>query len=329
MNILKLLLSKPHNTHYLHRYYNFIMGCKNNVDLLTNKNSELHHICPKAPDLFPEYTDGRVFKWNIIRLTYRQHFLAHYMLWKAFGGSQIYAFVGMCNQNNKRDRVTCKSSKIYADAKLIANKMSSVLNAGLAVYNNIHGEKVRCKTTDPRVLTGELISTSKGRTYTKRSAESRLKTSMSAKGKVLGPRSIEDRISRRKNKNKLELFFNKNSNSFVEIDPILADLSYVKVFTSGKIIWNNEGKYRRCNAQLTLSPPGWFFIDPTKIFRVVNLSNNNYIECKYNELPENFTELTICKYKKISLYCITLMKNIVISHESFQKHGCPNNCIII
>jgi hypothetical protein len=328
MNILNLLLSKPNNPHYLHRYYNFIINCKNkNVGVI--QNIELHHICPKARDLFPEYADGKLFKWNIVKLTYRQHFLAHYMLWKAYGGSQVYAFVSMCNQTNKRDGITCKSSKIYNDAKTESYKMLSDANKGYASYTSVDGTTVRCKTTDPRVISGELTSTSKGRIRQPISAEHKKRLSESHIGREYKSLTIEQRISRRKNKTKIELFFDQNSKSFVEIDPVLTDSSYIKVFTSGKIIWDAEGNYRRCDARLPFPPPGWFFIDPTKIFRVIDLATNNYVECTHKNLPDHYGELTLCKHKKIRLHCTTLEKNIVMSHASFQKHGCPSNCTIL
>jgi hypothetical protein len=89
-DIYTILSSKPHNPHYLKRYMKFIGGCriKNSYNL---GYTEGHHICPKAKDLFPEYTNKKIFPWNIVDLTTHQHIIAHVILWKTFGGSQSRA----------------------------------------------------------------------------------------------------------------------------------------------------------------------------------------------------------------------------------------------
>lgn len=93
VDIYSILSSKPHNKHYLNRYFNFIQQCcQANLLLPEGTYTEKHHICPKASDLFPEYKDFRTNKWNKIALTARQHFIAHWMLWKAYSGSQTIAF---------------------------------------------------------------------------------------------------------------------------------------------------------------------------------------------------------------------------------------------
>ena len=84
-DIYSILSSKSHNPHYLNRYYKFILLCT-----LANKNlsksvyTENHHICPKAKDLFPKYTNLKIFPWNSIKLTRRQHILSHYLLAKSY-----------------------------------------------------------------------------------------------------------------------------------------------------------------------------------------------------------------------------------------------------
>lgn len=86
-DIYALLATKPHNPHYLKRYIKFIFSCTNQPDEYT----ENHHICPKSPDLFPEYKSFSKNPWNKAVLTARQHFIAHRLLAKAYGNSQIAA----------------------------------------------------------------------------------------------------------------------------------------------------------------------------------------------------------------------------------------------
>lgn len=107
MNLLEVLTSKPHNIHYVNRYIKFIESCK-----LANETfygyTEQHHICPKAKDLFPEYADTKLYKWNMVNLSSHQHILAHVILWKAFGNSQGMALdcmLGNFNSDTNKSRL--------------------------------------------------------------------------------------------------------------------------------------------------------------------------------------------------------------------------------
>ena len=113
-----ILFSKPHNKHYLLRYIKFIVAL---IDQNCNDEyMELHHICPKSKDLFPEYANLKINQWNKIKLTARQHFIAHQLLWKSYGGSQRYAFIAMANgvkNKHQQNRVTKLNSKSYSKLK--------------------------------------------------------------------------------------------------------------------------------------------------------------------------------------------------------------------
>jgi len=88
-DIYAILASKPHNPHYLKRYFKFIQWCQQNP---TNEEyTEEHHICPKADDLFPEYKSLYKNPWNAIKLSAKQHIIAHIFLWKSYGDSQSAA----------------------------------------------------------------------------------------------------------------------------------------------------------------------------------------------------------------------------------------------
>ena len=112
MDIYRILFTKTHNLHYLKRYIKFIEHCKTLQP--HDEKCEQHHILPKSKDMFPEYSSFRLHPWNKIQLTLRQHFIAHLLLWKAFGGRQAQAFKLMCIRNNS------KSSRQYRVAKLEA-----------------------------------------------------------------------------------------------------------------------------------------------------------------------------------------------------------------
>lgn len=87
------------------RYEKFIIS---RIDLNQNRdfsklNFEKHHIIPRS-------MGGNDDKTNIIRLTYREHFIAHLLLARAYQNSKmIYAFYRMKNKTN--------NSKLYESYK--------------------------------------------------------------------------------------------------------------------------------------------------------------------------------------------------------------------
>lgn len=83
MDIYKILSSKTHNSHHLSRYIKFIKNLENQ-SFQEDEFTEIHHICPKAKDLFPEYKSFKEHPWNKIVLTARQHYIAHIMLCRVF-----------------------------------------------------------------------------------------------------------------------------------------------------------------------------------------------------------------------------------------------------
>jgi len=81
--------------------------------------SEKHHIIPKSMG----GTDDRS---NLIALTPRQHFVAHWMLWKTYGGSMGRAFFMMSNFG-KYGKV---NSHTYAMARADYSKQVSIQMTG-------------------------------------------------------------------------------------------------------------------------------------------------------------------------------------------------------
>jgi general stress protein YciG len=90
-SIHDILVKVPHNYFQLCRYIKFITACEK-ANINTEIPLEKHHICPKAKGFFPEYADLKLHSWNLSKLTYRQHFIAHQILWKVYGGKMATAF---------------------------------------------------------------------------------------------------------------------------------------------------------------------------------------------------------------------------------------------
>lgn len=94
--------------HHLKRYVKLIDHYLTNF---TNAISERHHILPKA--MWPEHDDKG---WNFVSLPLKAHFLAHYLIWKAFRTEQsVQAFQLMCRvKSESKSHLHCR---LYAAGK--------------------------------------------------------------------------------------------------------------------------------------------------------------------------------------------------------------------
>ena len=104
MNIYRL--PTPLSIHYLTRYINFIESIK--TSLKDDNHIESHHILPQS-------MGGSNQAGNLILLTARQHYLAHWMLWQAYKSKEMTsAFFSMSNQSNQYQGRICRiSSRTY------------------------------------------------------------------------------------------------------------------------------------------------------------------------------------------------------------------------
>jgi hypothetical protein len=121
MNFADILKSKPHNSRQMDRYIRFIKSRSSNGGYV-----EKHHICPKAKSLFPEYKSFKEFPWNRIELSAREHFIAHLLLWKAYGGSQTVAITRMIHAGSAK----IPGSRMYAKLREDFSKEISKINKG-------------------------------------------------------------------------------------------------------------------------------------------------------------------------------------------------------
>lgn len=93
-----------YSQHHLNRYLRFIESCKHQV---IEGFCEKHHIKPRS-------LGGQDTFDNLVKLTYRQHFIAHLMLSKIFkGNSQIKMAHAAWNMVN-RDGGIRTNSKTYS-----------------------------------------------------------------------------------------------------------------------------------------------------------------------------------------------------------------------
>jgi hypothetical protein len=138
MKIIEVLKTKANNNHYLVRYVLFVQSCINTNDYTKGRYEE-HHICPKAKDMFPQYSSFKKNPWNCAKLTPRQHFIAHWILAKAY--PNIYS--------NQVALSIIK--KDYENRYLIGR-----LNKGRATVVDAEGNRFSVSIEDPRYVSGEL-----------------------------------------------------------------------------------------------------------------------------------------------------------------------------
>lgn len=108
--VTEKLFAISENKLYMDRYIKLINHYESNQHTISGY-FECHHILPKC--LFPKFKKSN---FNLIKLPYRAHFIAHYLLAKATNNYKlISAFNGMCNQNKQKHQRSL--SVLYATAK--------------------------------------------------------------------------------------------------------------------------------------------------------------------------------------------------------------------
>lgn len=112
MNIYNILSSKDHNKHYLNRYIKFINSRKLRIIKETEK-TEIHHILPKAKDMFFEYKNLKKFDWNGAKLTLREHYIAHLLLHKIFNNKSTMLALKFMIDHHMMNNDIIKNSKLY------------------------------------------------------------------------------------------------------------------------------------------------------------------------------------------------------------------------
>lgn len=175
MNYKNLLQPLSKNDIYLERYVSFISERKDRINV--QGYTEKHHILPVS--LFPEYKKDND---NIITLTGREHFLAHWMLAKALSSSKMWFVLNQMRRIGNR-------SVLYEYARKEISRVISESNSGrtiseehkLALNNSIKGksparivetnETLWLDKDSPLWETGEAVSLALGRKHTQETKE--------------------------------------------------------------------------------------------------------------------------------------------------------------
>lgn len=106
--------------------------------------TETHHILPRSLGGSDEHI-------NLLSLSGREHYLAHWMLWKAYKNhSMTSAFIMMHTHNKKQKRIY--NSKIYERAKMEYAKIQSIrlLGGGNPFFEKKHTEEAKRKMSESK-----------------------------------------------------------------------------------------------------------------------------------------------------------------------------------
>jgi hypothetical protein len=101
---------------YIGRYERLIQKARTQN---LSSDYEVHHILPKS-------LGGTDSKENLVKMTYRQHYVAHLILWKIHGGKMANAFFFM-NQQLRYKKI---GSKAYQKLREQASNYISKVNSG-------------------------------------------------------------------------------------------------------------------------------------------------------------------------------------------------------
>jgi hypothetical protein len=181
-------------------WYNAIIENAHNRTITGYKES--HHILPQS-------LGGLDHKDNLVDLTAREHFICHWLLVKMHTGESkakmVYALNGMKRINKEQERYeTPITSRVYAKLKEEFSKIHSKYmkvrvpsNKGKLMSEEQKAKIRATKAANPTKRSAEaLAKTVAKQTGQKRSAETKLKMSLAAKGKLKGPMSEDEKLKR-------------------------------------------------------------------------------------------------------------------------------------
>lgn len=115
---------------WLKRYLTFIKKFDGLREVYHN-----HHILPKS--LYVEFSNLNEYAWNLSKLGYREHLIAHYMLAKALGGNMWFAY------NNMNAHGVRLKSILYESAMINLSKVHSIASSGMVTCKDKHGNTFR------------------------------------------------------------------------------------------------------------------------------------------------------------------------------------------
>lgn len=146
---------------------------------------ENHHILPKSKSLFPQFANLKLFPWNGVLLSPREHYICHMLLARSFIGKQKHAMMAalrrMCFGNN--DYAARRYERVRSEW-LKLNRGNTHASYGITLSDDVRrkmseSHKGKTKSPEHRAKIGDA---NRRRNWT---TESRAKASASHSGKIL------------------------------------------------------------------------------------------------------------------------------------------------
>lgn len=96
-----------------HEIYNTLIARAQKRILTGDEYTENHHIIPRC-------LGGNNSQINLVKLTGREHYIAHLLLWKMYpeNSKLMFAFKMMCTASNHGKRTAYRSSRFYEKARI-------------------------------------------------------------------------------------------------------------------------------------------------------------------------------------------------------------------
>ena len=233
MSIYVLLeRAEAHNFAILQRYLKFMSS---RTGQYVKGRTHLHHILPKASDFYSQYSSIADHPWNGVHLTHREHFIAHWMLARAFpSSSQSRAFYHMSNKLGRTQSRLYAAARLTHIDKVIA--MTQDPDRNRKISNSLTG--VKKSSSHIKKMLGHLVAEEtrqklrEANLGKKHSEESKLQMSATRTGKSRQPHTDEGkrRISETK-KSQGKHWFNDGVTSQLFTTP--PDCSWVP----GRLQW--------------------------------------------------------------------------------------------
>jgi len=170
------------NKHYWQRYKKFIASRQP-----TQGYVERHHIYPRS--LFPQKANDAD---NIIALTAREHFIAHWMLHKAFGNGMTMAFMYMKANGPDQERYWNLNSSAYESLRIAHASVMSVVKTGKPLSEQAKQNMSKARIGKP-LSEAQRKAIGLGNTGRVVSEETKLKISQAKTGVARPPMSDEHR----------------------------------------------------------------------------------------------------------------------------------------
>lgn len=181
-DIYNILSSIPFKSEiFLHRYIKFITACVEQNKSIENDILIHHHFCPKAKSMFPQYKNLKEHSWNDAPLTYRQHFIAHMMLWRIYRNHAMTFAIRRFSLDfkNTNSRIYAKLKADYRNFVILKTITGEIIvcdkndprienenwvhfNKGTVNVKDCSGKIIKVSTDDPRIISGELVNATKG-----------------------------------------------------------------------------------------------------------------------------------------------------------------------